>query len=407
VRVKRAWAGVGAFVVLTVGCALGYDFSGYELAQDAGSDAPTDGAVPVDAPGVVDGSDAPAPALDAACDAGLDDPSNCGYCGHDCLGGQCIAGQCTPVVVASNQNTAAGLAVSDAGIFWTVQTSPGAVEEGSLVGSGQGVPFAANEIYPDQLALSATYAYWTTGTDVRRCSLAGCAGGASSIASALSKPVSVAAPDYVYWTVLGTLDDAGNGTGLVMRVDPQDLDASVLASAQLRPDGLAVDVTNGKIYWIDKGTGFTDGTLNQANVDGTDPVVLAAGLYFPHRIAFDDTNVYWTNFGTVDGGVPSQNGSVMSCPRNASACPSPVTVASGLSGPVGIAVDATYVYWVDVGPGGATGDLSMCPKPGCGAATPTVLVNQLTQPQALVEDALSLYWTERTSAGYVKRLAKP
>jgi hypothetical protein len=29
-----------------------------------------------------------------------DDPAHCGACGHDCLGGACLAGQCQPVVIA-------------------------------------------------------------------------------------------------------------------------------------------------------------------------------------------------------------------------------------------------------------------------------------------------------------------
>jgi hypothetical protein len=58
-----------------------------------GSDATTDAAVGKDVAqgGVV---------LDRNCGNVQTDPANCGYCGHDCLGGGCTAGVCQPVVLA-------------------------------------------------------------------------------------------------------------------------------------------------------------------------------------------------------------------------------------------------------------------------------------------------------------------
>lgn len=55
---------------------------------------PTDTATRNDA-----GEDVAAPTPIARCDDTSSDPKNCGVCGHDCLGGECKAGACTPTVV--------------------------------------------------------------------------------------------------------------------------------------------------------------------------------------------------------------------------------------------------------------------------------------------------------------------
>ena len=44
---------------------------------------------------------------DATCGSSSD-PSNCGRCGHSCLGGACVAGACQPVVLASEQGDSTG-----------------------------------------------------------------------------------------------------------------------------------------------------------------------------------------------------------------------------------------------------------------------------------------------------------
>jgi hypothetical protein len=71
----------------------------------------------------------------------LDDPQNCGACGHSCLGGACARGQCQPVVLAEDQPTTQdslsdAMAVDDSHVFWLsggriarVPTAGGKVDE--------------------------------------------------------------------------------------------------------------------------------------------------------------------------------------------------------------------------------------------------------------------------------------
>lgn len=47
----------------------------------------------------------------------LEDPANCGACGHDCLGGECVEGACQPVEFAVG-GTPQGLAADSERVYW-------------------------------------------------------------------------------------------------------------------------------------------------------------------------------------------------------------------------------------------------------------------------------------------------
>jgi hypothetical protein len=62
----------------------------------------------------------PEGAADAGCDGAYDsDPANCGACGHGCLGGACVAGQCQPVLLATGFLAAAPV-VDDTRVYRSV-----------------------------------------------------------------------------------------------------------------------------------------------------------------------------------------------------------------------------------------------------------------------------------------------
>jgi hypothetical protein len=67
----------------------------------------------------------------------------------------------------------------------------------------------------------------------------------------------------------------------------------------------------------------------------------------------------------------------------------PTTLATAQSGPQGIAVDATSVYWTNY-----TGGTVM--KVPIGGGTPTTLATGQTLPHGIAVDATSVYWTSFT-----------
>jgi hypothetical protein len=49
------------------------------------------------------------------------DPSHCGYCGHDCLGGSCKGGECQPVELVPTDYGGWDISVGADAVFWTNQ----------------------------------------------------------------------------------------------------------------------------------------------------------------------------------------------------------------------------------------------------------------------------------------------
>jgi len=73
------------------------------------------------------GSDAPAEAA-PPCDAAnvANDPHHCGACGHDCLGGECTAGVCQPVILARSPQDAPifDVALLADSVVWATNDEP-------------------------------------------------------------------------------------------------------------------------------------------------------------------------------------------------------------------------------------------------------------------------------------------
>jgi len=133
----------------------------------------------------------------------------------------------------------------------------------------------------------------------------------------------------IYWS-----DD---GTNKIQRAN---LDGSsiedLVTSGLTNPEGLALDLTANKLYWVDRGTD----KIERSNLDGSSrETLIDTGLDYPRDIDLDITNgkMYWTDRTNDVIQKANLDGSSVE------------TIVSGLNNPVGIALelDISKVYWAD------------------------------------------------------------
>jgi DNA-binding beta-propeller fold protein YncE len=203
--------------------------------------------------------------------------------------------------------------------------------------------------------------------------------------------------------------DLGGGRVLSANPDGSDLKTLLIEGRKL-PDGLAVDVAAGHLYWTNMGNPkANDGTLFRSDLDGRNltTIISPGGTFTPKQLQIDKPNgkLYWCD---------REGMRVMRANLDGSDIETLVDTSQGDSRPgadpnkwcVGIAVDtsAGKLYWSQKG-GDNAGEGSILranldlPR----AQTPTnrsdieLLYDQLPEPIDLDIDPSSrmLYWTDR------------
>ena len=325
------------------------------------------------------------------------DTANCGGCGVVCSAtapstATCASGRClaTLATVPPALQSPGALAIDSSSVYWIDVGSNGALTQVPLSG---GTPIALATGYPGfnvgpgSVAVDSTYVYWESqGTPVSiwRAPIGVGPDAGVELVPGLTTPVGIAvnAASVFFTDHSGPVD----GPGVVEAVSTSGGPVTVLASVPAAPDCLAIDGTN--VYWGNQGTnGATPSVLSMPLAglpDGGAPTVLATSAVFgtvPAALAVDSTSVYVTFFSNSGPGyvakVPIGGG------------PS-TTLASGLTAPQGIAVDATSVYWVDV----IAGTVSKVPLAG---GPVTALATSASPQGPLAVDGTSVYFSSATA----------
>ena len=196
--------------------------------------------------------------------------------------------------IAENVND---VAVGRDKLYWTSQTgaSAGTIHSANLDGTGATLLTTIMAV-PMGIAVdtAGSKLYWTNSRGrIQRASLNG--SGIQNVVQNLSAPRDIVLHGgYIYWTEGGTSIRRVNMSG-----QKQTQDVAVNLDTL---GGLAVG--GGKLYWTEQ-TGASSGTINGAELDGTQFATLATLQSAPMGIAVDTagSQLYWTNSrGRVQSG---------------------------------------------------------------------------------------------------------
>ena len=359
----------------------------------------------------------PASASDARCDGGGGGTTDaCGSCEQSCLGGDCEAGVCQPVVLASLQGSALGAEVR--GI------------DGGLPAGLEG---------PGRIATDGTFVYWLNlRGQVMRVPVGG--GTPFQVAATAGSPVWIELDStYVYFM--------SAATGTIFRVlQTGGVPAELTPTPPTGGVGNEFLIYAGDLYWADtvgdymcpvQGCGgaaknlWAEGNEALLESDGYSEspysmtVQTPAFTFISEVASSGQADIAIAIAGETCINVPSSDryvelhsdasqlyalSSQTVLSAAAMSCGPPTYLASGMQGPPhALALDDGFVYWVNTGLGTANNlpfapnTIQRCAKTGC--SSPETLATEPSTANGLAVDGVAIYWT--TGDGKVKRLAKP
>ena len=198
--------------------------------------------------------------------------------------------------------------------------------------------------------------------------------------------------------------------GRVLSLNPDGSDKKVIAADCHWPDGVAVDVEAGHIYWTNMGVPTkNDGSIERVDLDGQNrkTIIPEGSTFTPKQLHLDKENgkIYWSDREGMRVMRSNLDGSKLETLVDSSAGdPRPGRDATKWC--VGIAVDASHrqIYWTQKGPDDAgRGRIFRAnmeiPKGETAAKRSDieVLFDALPEPIDLELDAENrlMYWTDR------------
>jgi hypothetical protein len=190
---------------------------------------------------------------------------------------------------------------------------------------------------PSGVAVDSSHVYWAnegSGTIVWD-TPDGNVHNQHTIVTGQNRPVGVAVDSsHLYWANAG---DPGQSNGTIMEANLDGSDPHPLFQDQNDPSDVAV--ANGVLYW----SSFDGGTILEANVDGGHVLTVANGQDNPNGVAADFNHLYWANSGDFG----QSNGTIVWVGLNGNTPSTPETIATGQAGPAGMAIDSSNIFWAN------------------------------------------------------------
>ena len=307
--------------------------------------------------------------------------------------GECVVGE--PLYPADPSGIAPveDMVVESGNVYWT-SGRYGRVMAVSVDG-GAPVTLTTGPTQPWGITASPTTVYWTelnqNFVDNNAVYQAAVDGGPPVLVVPMAEnPVSIALDSTgLYWSQ--SADDGVLGgvavSGKILRIPLGGGSVVTLASSQSSPSSLAVNGSS--VFWIDAfgpGVPPPNGVISSVALGGGVVTTIASGFNAPtgappRFLAADASRAYWISPDSAAMGTEVHDGSIKATLIGSNTID---LLASGQNEPAALAIDSSFVYWVNL-----SGTVM---KVALGGGSLSTLADGQPGPGAIAVDATSVYW---------------